>query len=222
MSTTERLRDKYAHLWDRLFDHPFVKGIGDGTLPTDRFQFYVRQDYFFLIQHSRVLALAAAKAPSMANMERFASLLRETLRTEMSLHRSFSQGFGVSPEELAKTQPAPVTLAYTDYLLRVAYEGTVTDIIATLLPCQWGYYETGLYLARAGDTSERNPYAKWIRMYSSEEFGSFVAWLRELLDQLTQEADARGIASLEEHFLTATRYEYLFWEMSYQMQDWPI
>ncbi|MBI2856212.1 MAG: thiaminase II [Chloroflexi bacterium] len=222
MSTTERLRDRYAYLWDSLFSHPFVRGIGDGTLPLEKFQFYVRQDYIFLVQYSRVLALAAAKAPDLASIERLADLLQETLKAEMSLHRAFSQGFGVSVEELEGTRPAPITLAYSDYLLRVAYEGTVTDIIATLLPCQWGYYETGLHLARAGDTSEGNPYAEWIRMYSSEEFGSFVAWLREVLDRLTQDADARVIADLEEHFLTATRYEYLFWEMSYHMQDWPV
>ena len=98
----------------------------------------------------------------------------------MELHRSYCRRLGVSAEELAAVRPAPVTLAYTDYLLRVAYEGTLTDVIANLLPCQWGYYETGLHLARTGDTSEANPYAEWITMYSDPEFGKFVEWLREL------------------------------------------
>ena len=136
--------------------------------------------------------------------------------------RSLCQGFGVSAEELEGTRPAPVTLAYTDYLLRVAYEGTITDVIATLLPCQWGYCETGLYLARTGDTSDANPYAEWIHLYSGEEFGSFVGWLRELLDGLTREARDSEMERLEEHFLTATRYEFLFWEMAYNQQDWPL
>ena len=222
MTTTERLRERYAYLWDRLFHHPFVAGIGNGRLPLDRFQFYVKQDYIFLIQYSRVLAIAAAKAPDLESMGRFADLLNETLKTEMALHRSLCQGFGVSAEELEGTRPAPVTLAYTDYLLRVAYEGTITDVIATLLPCQWGYCETGLYLARTGDTSDANPYAEWIHLYSGEEFGSFVGWLRELLDGLTREARDSEMERLEEHFLTATRYEFLFWEMAYNQQDWPL
>ncbi|MBF8266618.1 MAG: hypothetical protein HW388_126 [Dehalococcoidia bacterium] len=222
MSTSERLRDRHAYLWERLFHHPFVAGIGDGTLPLDKFQFYVKQDYLFLIQYSRVLALAAAKAPDLEGMERFAELLTETLKREMSLHRSFCQSFGVSLAELESTPPAPITMAYTDYLLRVAYQGTVTDIIATLLPCQWGYWETGLYLSRTGDTSEGNPYAQWIHLYSSQEFGSFVGWLRKLLDDLTREAGDREMKGLEEHFLTATRYEFLFWEMAYHLQGWPL
>ena len=222
MSTTEHLREKFGFLWDRLFAHPFVVGVGDGSLPLDRFRFYVKQDYFFLVQYGRMLALAAAKAPDLEGVNRFAALLGETLNTEMELHRSYCRSLGVPAEELAAVRPAPVTLAYTDYLLRVAYEGTLTDVIANLLPCQWGYYETGLHLARTGDTSEANPYAEWIRMYSTEEFGEFVEWLRELLDSLTDTASRAEMLRLEDHFLTATRYEYLFWEMSYNMQDWPV
>ncbi|MFH1560170.1 MAG: thiaminase II [Chloroflexota bacterium] len=222
MSTSETLREKYAHLWDRLFHHPFVAGIGSGELSLDKFQFYMKQDYFYLFQYSRVLALAVAKAPDLANMGRFAELLRETLNTEMSLHRAFCLKFGVSSSDLESTCPAPITLAYTDYLLRVAYEGTITDVVATLLPCQWGYSETGHYLSRTGDTSEKNPYAEWIHMYSSEEFTAFVGWLRQLLDELTVGAGEKEIDRLAEHFLTATRYEFLFWEMAYNLQDWPL
>lgn len=188
----------------------------------EKFLFYMKQDYVFLIQYSRVLALAAAKAPDLENIGRFAELLQETLRTEMSLHRAQCQRLGVNAGELERTQAAPVTLAYSDYLLRVAYEGTLTDVIATLLPCQWGYYETGLHLARTGDTSERNPYSEWIHMYSDAEFGAFVRWLREFLDGLTADSGPREMERLEHHFLTATRYEFLFWEMAHGLQDWPL
>ena len=222
MSTTEHLRGKYSYLWDRLFNHPFVVGIGSGELALEKFQFYVKQDYYFLVQYNRMLALATAKAPDLENIGRFASLLNETLNVEMELHRSFSRKFDVSAEDLEATRPAPITLAYTDYLLRVAYEGTLTDVIANLLPCQWGYAETGLHLARAGDASDANPYAEWILMYADEEFKSFVDWLREFLDSLTEGAGEREMARLEERFLTATRYEYLFWEMSYNLEDWPL
>jgi thiaminase/transcriptional activator TenA len=222
MTTSETLGAKYAHLWDELFQHPFVAGIGSGQLPLEKFQFYVKQDYFYLIQYSRVLALAVAKASDLADIGRFVDLLKETLDTEMSLHRDFCLKFNVSSSELESTRPAPITLAYTDYLLRVAYEGTLTDIVATLLPCQWGYSETGLHLSRTGDASERNPYAEWIFMYSSKEFTAFVGWLRELLDDLTRGADEREMLRLSDHFLTATRYEFLFWEMSYNLQDWPV
>jgi thiaminase/transcriptional activator TenA len=222
MKITESLRGKYSCLWEYLFSHPFVQGIGNGTLSLDRFQFYIKQDYLFLENYCRVLAIAAAKAPDLVNMKRFSDMLGETLEAEMSMHVSFCASFGVSEIELIETQAAPVTLAYSDYLLRVAYEGTLIDIIATLLPCQWGYHETGLELQRTGNTSTGNPYRQWIRMYASDDFGQSVSWLRELLDHLAKEIDSDGIRKMEEHFGMAIRYEYLFWDMSYDMNTWPV
>lgn len=222
MKTTEKLQLEYPHIWDKLVGHPFVIGLGTGDLPNEKFQFYVKQDYYFLIQYSRVLALAAAKSPSVTVIREFADLLTETITVEMDLHRSFCQGFGVSLEDLDNVIPAPITLAYTDYLLRVAYEGNLIDIIATLLPCQWGYNETGLYLKKVGDNTDGNPYLPWINMYSSKEFTSFVDWLKELLNSLTVGIDEKTMGKLSDHFLTSTRYEYLFWEMAYSSQDWPI
>ena len=107
-------------------------------------------------------------------------------------------------------------------IVRVAYEGNLIDIIATLLPCQWGYNETGLYLKKVGDNTDDNPYLPWINMYSSKEFTDFVDWLKELLNSLTVGIDEKTMGKLYDHFLTSTRYEYLFWEMAYSSQDWPI
>jgi thiaminase (transcriptional activator TenA) len=70
--------------------HPFVRGIGDGTLSLERFKFWVQQDYVFLIECARLLALAAARSPDLETMTRFATLLKETVETEMNLHRAYA------------------------------------------------------------------------------------------------------------------------------------
>ena len=75
---------------------PFVRGLGEGTLPLAQFRFYMCQDYIFLKEYSRVIALAVVKAPELADMGRFADLLNATLNTEMELHRSFAVKFGIS------------------------------------------------------------------------------------------------------------------------------
>jgi thiaminase/transcriptional activator TenA len=222
VKTSERLRADYSYLWEKLFQHPFVLEMGDGSLPLDKFQFYVKQDYYFLIQYSRVLAIAAAKARTLYLMGQFSDLLIETINTEMDLHRSFAEQFSISNESLEYVEPAPVTEAYTDYLLRVAYEGSLLDIIATLLPCQWGYSETGKHLKVNGNLSSSNKYLPWIEMYSSKEFEVFVENLRNHLDDLVDQAGATTYKRVSNHFLTATRYEYLFWDMSYNLLAWPV
>ena len=87
---TERLRTKVHAIWEAQHQHLFVRGIGDGTLDLDRFKFWVRQDYLFLIEYARLLALAAARSPDLETMMRFAELVSATLQTEMSLHRSYA------------------------------------------------------------------------------------------------------------------------------------
>ncbi len=67
---SELLRQKVAGIWEAQHQHPFVRGIGDGTLGLERFQFWLRQDYVFLIEYARLLALAAARSPDLETMTR--------------------------------------------------------------------------------------------------------------------------------------------------------
>src|SRR5436190_1753379 len=106
---TATAREAAAPVWERHVAHPFVAGIGDGTLPEDRFRFYVRQDYLFLIDYGRLLALAAARAPRLAWMRRFSALAQSVLETEMDLHRQFAARWGVTTEQLESERTAPAT-----------------------------------------------------------------------------------------------------------------
>ncbi|MDQ0338984.1 hypothetical protein J2S00_001770 [Caldalkalibacillus uzonensis] len=83
------------------------------------------------------------KAHDVATMGRFARLLDATLNVEMDLHRQYAKKFGISEQELEQAQPAPTTLAYTHYMLHVAQNGTLAELVASLLPCMWSYHEIG-------------------------------------------------------------------------------
>jgi len=218
---TERLRQQADEIWKAQHQHPFVRGIGDGTLSLERFKFWVRQDYVFLIEYARLLALAAARSPDLETMTCFATLLKETVGTEMNLHRAYAAEFGISHEELAKELPAPVTRGYTDFLLRVATTGDFSELAAALLPCMWAFSEIGQRLAAQPAPSDQR-YAKWIAMYSSREFAELAEWCRDLLDHLAEGLPERDLRRLETTFLTSSRYEWQFWEMAWKMEQWPI
>jgi thiaminase/transcriptional activator TenA len=172
-----------------------------------------------LIAYSRLLALAAAKAPDLDTMGRFANLLDATLNREMALHRDFAAQCGISPEALAATQAAPTTQAYTNHLVRVAALADLPEIIAALLPCQWGYCEIGQTLARQGKPTSAPFYCQWIEMYASPEFAALAQWLRALLDSYDGRTSEQQLAAT---FCTSARYEYLFWEMAYHLEPWPV
>jgi thiaminase/transcriptional activator TenA len=175
----------------------------------------------FLIEYSRLLALAAARSPDLETMNRFATLLKETVDTEMHLHRSYAAEFNISPNDLERELPAPVTRAYTDFLLRVAATGDFAELAAALLPCMWAFSEIGQRLATQPAAGE-NRYAKWIATYSSREFAELALWCRDLLDRLAAGLPERDLQRLEAAFLTSSRYEWQFWEMAWKMERWPL
>jgi thiaminase/transcriptional activator TenA len=216
-----RLRERADPVWRAQLEHPFIRGIGDGTLPLDRFAHWVRQDYRFLVEYCRVFGLAAARAPDLDTLSRFADLLPATARTEMDLHRAYAREFGISEEELAREPMAPTTRAYTDFLLRVAATGDYGELASALLPCMWGFAEVGHALKARGLPAERR-YAKWIEMYADPEFARLADWCRGLVDRLAEAASAEQRARMEEAFLTSSRYEYLFWEMAWRREAWPV
>jgi len=208
-------------VWQAQRLHPFVQGIGDGSLDLERFRHWVRQDYRFLVEYCRLFGLAAARAPDLDTLIRFAELLQVTARTEMDLHRSYAAELGITPAELEREPMAPTTRAYTDFLVRVAATGDFGELAAALLPCMWGFSEIGQALAAEGLPAEPR-YAKWIRMYADPEFAALAAWCRQLVDRLAAGADDSGRRRMEQAFLTSSRYEYLFWEMAWRLETWPV
>ena len=211
------MRETTDPLWETIFQHPFVTGIGDGTLSRDRFEFYLKQDYLYLIDFSRVFALASAKSPTLSDMGTFATLLHVTLNTEMELHRKTCAAFGIGEGELGGTRKCPITSAYTDFLVRTAYEGGLPDILAALLPCACGYVEIGTRM-KLGGLPEDRFYRDWIETYSSREFREFADWLILRMNELAADAPAERKARWHRLYETSARHEYLFFDMSWKME----
>ncbi len=208
------LRRAADPVWQAQREHPFLRGIADGTLALERFSFYVRQDYLFLIEYARLLALGAARAPDLATMTRFSELTAQILTTEMDLHRSFAAELGISAAELEAESPSPTTQGYTDFLVRTAAQGDFAELAAALLPCMWGYAEIGERLA-TGTPPERPLYRQWIEMYAGADFQQLAAWSRELVDDVAAEVTAPGHARMRQAFLTCSRHELAFWESAW-------
>jgi thiaminase/transcriptional activator TenA len=208
-------------VWRAQHEHPFIRGIGDGTLDVRRLEHWVRQDYRFLVEYCRLFALAAARAPDLDTLGRFADLLQSTARTEMDLHRAYAREFGIPADALEAEPMAPTTRAYTDFLLRVAATGDFAELAAALLPCMWGFSEIGRALEARGLPAEPRC-ARFIRMYADPEFAALAGWCRDLVDRLADGLGEPARRRMADAFLTSSRYEYLFWEMAWRLERWPV
>ena len=217
---TDELWHSIEPIYAAILQHPFIAGLTDGSLPRKSFEFYAVQDALYLREFARSLAIAAARAPKDDWIVMLSDHAAGALRVERTLHEGFFQEFGLTTDDVLNTPLAPTTLAYTHYLLAVAYGAPFHEALAALLPCYWIYWEVGKELTRAGSS---NPlYARWIGTYGSDEFGSVV---RAVLDATNEIAAAVGDAQravMRRHFRTTSRYEWMFWDMGWRRERWPV
>lgn len=200
-----RLRARSRALRERARHHPFVLGLADGTLPPETFARWIVQDGFYLDTYARVLALAAAEAPSRAARTRWADLLHLTLHHELDAHRELAGQFELTEADLERGAPGPATRAYTDFLLahgRASYGA----LVAALVPCGVGYAEIARDLARRPPSPDPR-YAAWVRTYDDPAFYAAVAFMEAELDRVEEDE-----TTLERVYLEGARHELAFWD----------
>ncbi len=217
---TDELWNTITPIFQAILEHPFIRGLTDGSLPEQSFRFFVIQDALYLQDFARSLALAAAKSPEDTDCQMFAEHVREVLIAERALHDSFFREWGLSPEEVYATPQMPTTLAYTSYLLRVAYGTPFPELVGALLPCYWIYWEVGKALEAQGSPSPL--YRRWIDLYASEQFAAVVRPVIDVMNSVAEGLPESQRAAVRNHFITTSRYEWMFWDAAWRLEGWPV
>ena len=222
MRFSQHLRALADPSWKAQLTHPFVVGLGNGTLPERKFKYYILQDARFLGDLARVFAIAAQKAPDGESAIRFAKLAEETLVVERSLHESYGKRWQLSPKQMGAVPMAPTNYAYTRHMLQVAQNGSAVEATVVALPCAWIYCVVGRHLLRKGAPPKSHPYRDWLMLYASPEFAEVGRWMREKVDAWAPSASEGERARMEEAFIVSSRYEWMFWEMAWNEESWPV
>lgn len=213
----ERLKATCPELWLGFMQHPFVNGLKDGTLPKEAFQFYLKQDYKFLINFSRAHALAAYKADQLEDIRDAAATVTALSDHEIKMHIKYCNEWGITKSALETTKEATANLAYTRFVLERGMAGDLLDLQVVLSPCIIGYAEIGSALASCSKTQRlKNPYDRWIKMYSGDEYQVIGLAAIEKLDSLAARygGDTR-FNDLAANFQIATQLEIDFWQMGW-------
>lgn len=176
VSLAQQLWRANADWADRILAHPFVQGLGDGSLPVAAFKSYVAQDAYFLDAFARAYAFCLAHGTSRDDLFGFSELIAGVL-DELKLHKSYAESLQVS---LDGVTPLPATQAYVDFLLGAARQGRLGETIAGMTPCMRLYAFLGQTLAK---TDVATVYADWVKTYSDPGFEALAARLEALLDR---------------------------------------
>ena len=218
-SVSARLRQAADPIWEQCLHHPFVTGIGDGTLNVEKFRHFMLQDYLYLFDYARVFAVGVVKARDPELMRTFSGNVDAILNGEMNIHRAYMKRLGITEEQVFSVKPALDNLSYTNYMLSVAHTGGPMEIVASILACSWSYAEIGQALARIPGAADHPFYGEWIRGYASEDYAATNQALMELMDELAAGATEAQIAHLTDIFVNCSRYELGFWDMAWELRQ---
>ena len=218
MKVTDRLYTAVKEIWDSYNQHPFVKGIADGSLAIDKFQFYMVQDYLYLMQYSKVFALGIVKAQKEEDMRLFADLVHSTLNSETATHKAYLKRLGITVSHMENAKTSLVTQSYTNYMLSVSFTEGIAELATTVLACAWSYKMIGDFMDTVPGSKEHEFYGEWVKCYTSKEYRESNDIIIDLVNRLAEDYSEKQIENLERIIVDCSRYEYMFWDMAWNKE----
>jgi thiaminase/transcriptional activator TenA len=198
---------------NKIKEHKFIKGLASDELPIENFKYYIIQDFYYLNDFSRVLAILASKSWDSNKLSTFLDHARVAITFERQLHEELINKWKINPNSYEMNL---INIAYVGYLYKVAVTGSFPELISSVLPCYWIYLDVGKMLSNYKPKTEE--YRKWIETYSSKEYEEPVKAIIEIINEIGEEVSQREKEKMRKHFRMCSNFEYLFWDYSLRMQ----
>jgi thiaminase/transcriptional activator TenA len=219
VSVSERLHKDAERIWDKIVEHPFVVELYQGSLPMEKFKTYILQDYAYLIDAIRNFSIIASRAHSVEVVRETVEIAHLEATGEFQGYEDFLHTLGYTLDDAMNVEPLPVNLSYRSFLLATSSLRSSQEALVSVLPCFWSYRDIALYHRDALGSNANKIYVAWASVYLSEDYAQLVEKLRRLVDRV---CDDFPYETLKPPFLTASRYEYMYWDSVYNIESWPV
>jgi thiaminase/transcriptional activator TenA len=215
-TTCAELRAGVEPVWEQIYAHPFLREIEDGTLPDDKLVFYFVQNVHYIDAAIRFAAAAAARAED-PELQEHCFGLSDFGRAEVARQREYVRELPGGAD--ADWEIAPTSHAYTRHLLTLAAYGGAEELVVGLFPCEWTYDE---FSKRLAPIVHHPIHQQWLATFAGDEHSEIHDRYHTVVDRILAEASPARRARYQEIFKTSSRYEWMFWEMSYTKERWPV
>lgn len=195
-----------------------------GTMPIEKFQFQIKQNYQYLMDYTRCWAVAFSKCTCYKDMEQWYQIVKNTMEGTVSFNRSFwAEQIGVTDEELDAVIEAPGKRSYTSFQLNCAREGDLAECMMAMFPCNILYRFFGEDLLPKCSLPKEDMYYKWLEFYTTKPYIDKTENEIQMVNRLCLNKTEREKARLLEIFATSCNYEILQWQdMYHNMTTWPL
>lgn len=194
---------KVSNNWKMYIHHPFVSQLAQNKLEFNKFLYYLKQDYYYLINYAQIHGLAASVSDDY-NQIHTQSVIMDEIVKEIERHReklmkNYNIHYDRDFESDTELSPGKACEAYCNYLLEIGKKEDFLGIRVALAPCLHGYAEAGDFGLKI-----RQDHDKSLGVLESEDHAKvYDSWLADYTSDWYREAYERGKSSLQsllEHY----------------------
>ena len=223
-----QIEDYYSQLKNDVSDYfllqskkPFLQEILKGNLSDERYTYWVRVDYVYLINFSKILALGISKGKTIEEMKVMNEYLNWILNEEMSLHVDHAKKNGISENELFNCEMGPIKYSYTRHENNCANAGDLGILISGILACIVGWQVVSKILLGGETVSDNNKYNGWLTMYSEDKIlQEHTNKILKIFNSYAANGNEEYRDTLKKNFLLGVKYETMCWDAYYNMEVW--
>lgn len=208
---------KAENIYDQIIQMPFIRGLIDGTLEREKFQFYILQDAKYLEDFARALSMIAARAHLNKDMLDFIRFAEGAIIVESALHANYLNGL----ERISQHEISPTCHHYNNFLTSTAATAQVEVAMGAVLPCFWVYKKVGDYILMH-QNKNANPYQDWINTYSGKDFDGLVKKAIAICDEAADNCSSGQREKMTQSFVTGCQLEWMFWDSAWRLEKWPF
>jgi len=219
MTLAARLKKNAYPVWEKIFHTPFVVELYKGTLPEEKFKFYVKHDYNYIIGSIKNFSILASKADTAENTQLLTEIAREEATTEFAGYKEYLKKLEISLEEVENTEPTFIETSYVSFLQSTSLLKTFAEGITAVLPCYWSYSEIAKFHKNKLQNNPNKLYREWASLYLEEDYLEVVRKIINIVDHIPSDFHYH---KLKKVFLQASKYELLFWKAAYNLEEWPV
>lgn len=215
MNWSNNAWEQIQPIYNKIVQMPFITELMDGTLPIEKFQFYMAQDSHYLEHFGRSLSIIASKIENITDSLTFIRFSEGAIVVENALHESYFKAFNLTTKGVMQ----PTCHHYVHSLKSTATLANVEVAVAAVLPCFWIYKEVGIYIYK-NQSSLDNPYQKWIDTYAGEDFDILAQQAITIANRLASNCTKDQQDLMTEAFITSSHLEFQFWDAAYNLKTW--
>jgi thiaminase/transcriptional activator TenA len=204
-----KLKSSCKKEWSEYTNHKFLSDLVNNILPDKNFKNYLVQDYIFLQQFLKILALSIYKSKSFEEIIRSVNFIKG-IDHEIKLHINYCRKWKIPLKSLNNIVVEKANNAYINHVLSIGVNGNNLDIFSSLSPCIIGYGEIGFKLSKIKGW-KKSKYSSWIKMYASKEYQQIAKDNIDYLDILFKNYNNKNLIKLKKNFKRSVILEKNFW-----------